>query len=376
MFTNCARLDRLRATLNSHNRRGLLMSDPIPFVDVYRRIATEEAFAPPEMLRMYRELLASGRNDDPGFMSMWGFYSGSSSERATFIIERLQDLDARRISDMDATGISVQVVSLTSPGVQVFDAETAKSLSVLANDQLADAVRRHPQRFVGLAACAPQDPAHAAQEIERCVRTLGFRGVIINSHTRHEYLNDAKFWEICEAAEALDVPIYLHPNTPSRGMIQPLLERGLDGAIYGFAVETGMHALSMIVAGVFDRFPKLKLVLGHLGEALPFWLYRLDYMHRASIRANRYPFLRPLRQPVSAYLRENVYVTTSGMPWAPAIRFCQEVLGDSHVLYAMDYPYQYVAAEVAASDEVPMDAECRRRFFQTNAEALFGLEAH
>jgi len=350
------------------------MGNKVEFVDAYRRIATEEAFAPPEMLRLYRELLAGGGCDDAGFKGMWGFYSGSRSERATFIIERLQDLDALRIADMDATGISVQVVSLTSPGVQVFDAETAKSLSVLANDQLADAVRRHPRRFVGLAACAPQDPAHAAREIERCVRKLGLRGVIINSHTRHEYLDDPKFWEIFEAAEALDVPVYLHPNTPSRGLIEPLLARGLDGAIYGFAVETGMHALSMIVAGVFDRFPKLKLVLGHLGEALPFWLYRLDYMHLASIRARRYPFLKPLRQPVSAYLRENVYVTTSGMPWAPAIRFCQEVLGDAHVLYAMDYPYQYVAAEVTASDAVPMEAECRRRFFQANAEKLFGFE--
>jgi len=350
------------------------MNDRVPFIDAYRRIATEEAFAPPEMMRMYRELLASGRCDDPGFKSLWGFYCGSSSERATAIIERLQDLGARRIADMDATGISVQILSLTSPGVQIFDADTARSLSVLANDQLADAVRRYPQRFVGLAACAPQDPAHAAKEIERGVRKLGFRGVIINSHTHDEYLNDPKFWEIFEAAEALDVPIYLHPNTPSRGMIQPLVERGLDGAIYGFGVETGMHALSMIVAGVFDRFPKLKLVLGHLGEALPFWLFRLDYMHLAGIRAKRYPFLKPLRQPVSAYMRENVYVTTSGMPWGPAIRFCQEVLGEAHVLYAMDYPYQFVAGEVVASDAVPMDAALRKRFFQSNAEALFGFE--
>ena len=124
------------------------MDNSVPFVAAYHRIATEEAFAPPEMLRMYRELLASGRCDDPGCTSMWGFYSGSSSERARAIIERLQDLDARRIADMDATGISVQVLSLTSPGVQVFDAETAKSLSVLANDQLADAVRRHPRRWL------------------------------------------------------------------------------------------------------------------------------------------------------------------------------------------------------------------------------------
>ena len=351
------------------------MSTQVPFSKDYRRIATEEAFAPPEMLKMYRELLARGGYDDPGFQSLWGFYGGSPSERATFIHERLQDVDAQRIADMDATGIDVQIMALTAPGVQVFDAATATSLSVLANDFLADAVRRHPSRYVGLAACAPQDPAHAAKEIERGVSKLGFRGVIINSHTRHEYLNDPKFWAIFEAAEALGVPLYLHPNTPSKGMIQPLVERGLDGAIYGFGVETGMHALSIITSGVFDRFPKLKLVLGHLGEALPFWMFRLDYMHRAGVRAKRYACMRPLQQQISDYLKQNVYVTTSGMPWAPAIRFCQDVLGDRHVLYAMDYPYQYEADEVRASDAVPMSAEQRRRFFQTHAEELFGFTA-
>ena len=351
------------------------MSTQVPFSKDYRRIATEEAFAPPEMLKMYHELLARGGYDDPGFESLWGFYGGSKSERATAIFERLQDVDARRVADMDATGIDVQILALTAPGTQIFDAATARTLSVAANDFLADAVHRHPTRYVGLAACAPQDPAHAAQEIERGVSKLGFRGVIINSHTRHEYLNDPKFWAIFEAAESLGVPIYLHPNTPSKGMIQPLVERGLDGAIYGFGVETGMHALTIITSGVFDRFPKLKLVLGHLGEALPFWLFRLDYMHLAGIRANRYACMKPLKQKVSDYMQQNVYVTSSGMPWAPAIRFCQQVLGDDHVLYAMDYPYQYVAAEVLASDAVPMSAEQRRRFFQTNAEELFGFTA-
>jgi 5-carboxyvanillate decarboxylase len=351
------------------------MSTTVPFNADYRRIATEEAFAPPQILQMYRELLASGKHDDPGFESLWGFYGGSRSERATAIFERLQDLEARRIADMDATGIDVQILALTAPGVQVFDAATATSLSVLANDQLADAVRRHPTRYVGLAACAPQDPAHAAQEIERGVTKLGFRGVIINSHTRHEYLNDPKFWAIFEAAEALGVPVYLHPTTPSKGMIKPLVERGLDGAIYGFGVETGMHALTIITSGVFDRFPKLKLVLGHLGEALPFWMCRLDYMHNAGVRAARYACMKPLKHKVSDYLKRNVYVTTSGMPWAPAIRFCQDVLGDTHVLYAMDYPYQFEAEEVLASDAVPMSVEQRRRFFQTNAEELFGFRA-
>ncbi len=159
---------------------------------------------------------------------------------------------------MDDTGIDMQILSLTSPGVQVFDAATANALARDANDELAAAIASHPDRYAGLAAAAPQDPAAAAKEIERGVRKLGLRGVILNSHTQGEYLDDPKFWPIFEACEALDVPIYLHPNSPPKAMIAPFLEAGLDGAIYGFGVETGLHLLRIIVAGVFDRFPELQ----------------------------------------------------------------------------------------------------------------------
>jgi 2,3-dihydroxybenzoate decarboxylase len=339
----------------------------------YVRIATEEAFGPPEMFRMYRKLLDTKSFDDPGFGSLWGFYLLSRSERATGIVERLQDVGERRIGDMDAAGIARQILSLTSPGVQVFDPATATALAASSNDQLADAVRRHPERFAGLAAVAPQDPPAAARELERGVRTLGLKGAIINSHTLGEYLDDRKFWDIFAAAEALDVPIYLHPNTPSRGMIAPLLERGLDGAIYGFGVETGMHLLAIITSGAFDRFPRLRIVVGHLGEALPFWLFRLDYMHRATVVAKRYACMQPLKKKVSDYLRENVYVTTSGMAWEPAISFCQSVLGVDRVLYAMDYPYQFVLDEVTVSDNLPLSAADKKKFFQLNAERVFAL---
>jgi 2,3-dihydroxybenzoate decarboxylase len=197
--------------------------------------------------------------------------------------------------------------------------------------------------------------------------------VIVNSHTRDEYLDDPKFWPIFEAAEALGTPIYLHPNSPSRGLIGPLLDAGLDGAIFGFAVETGMHLLRLIVAGVFDRYPRLKVVVGHLGEALPFWLSRLDYMHEASVRSQRYARMRPLEARPSDYLRRNVWVTSSGVAWAPAIMFCREVLGADRVLYAMDYPYQFVAAEVTVHDDLPLTPDEKKALFQTNAERVFGL---
>lgn len=339
----------------------------------YLRIATEEAFAPPELLAAWREMLDTGSVDDPGFRSLWGFYLNSDSERATSLVRRLQDLGEHRLADMDATGIDRQVISLTAPGTQIFDADRAVAVATLANDQLAEACRRHPGRFSGLTAIAPQAPGHAVAEIERGAQSLGFNGVIINSHTHDQYLDDPKFWPIFEAAEALDTPIYLHPNTPSRGLIGPLLDAGLDGAIFGFAVETGLHLLRLIVAGVFDRFPGLRIVVGHLGEALPFWMSRIDYMHAATVRSRRYPQLRELAARPSDYLRRNVWATTSGMAWAPAIMFTRSVLGADRVLYAMDYPYQYVAEEVTAHDELPVSPADKKALFQTNAERVFRL---
>jgi 2,3-dihydroxybenzoate decarboxylase len=156
-------------------------------------------------------------------------------------------------------------------------------------------------------------------------------------------------------------------------MIGPMLEAGLDGAVFGFAVETGLHLLRMITSGVFDRFPRLRVVVGHLGEALPFWSYRIDFMHTASLRAGRFPHLAALELTPGEYLRRNIWVTTSGMAWEPAILFTRQVLGDDRVLYAMDYPYQCSPAEVSVHDRLPLDAASLRALYQTNAEQVFGL---
>jgi 2,3-dihydroxybenzoate decarboxylase len=286
----------------------------------------------------------------------------------------LQDLDQIRLQHMDEAGIDRQVIALTAPGVQVMDKETAVAFSRVANDELAEAVRRHPTRFAGMIAVAPQDPAAAALEIERGVTRLGMNAVIINSHTQGEYLSDSKFWDIFAAAEAHDVPIYLHPNSLPKNMIGSFQDCGLDGAIYGFGVETGLHALRIITAGVFDRFPKLQLIIGHMGEALPFWAYRLDYMHRATVLSNRYESIKPLRKKPSDYLRENFFITNSGVAWEPAIKFTQDIVGVDRVMYAMDYPYQYAADEVTAMDNMAMSAEAKKKFFQTNAESVFKIK--
>jgi 2,3-dihydroxybenzoate decarboxylase len=254
--------------------------------------------------------------------------------------------------------------------VQVFDSATANSLAISSNDQLAAAIRKYPERFAGLAAIAPQDPKAAAKEMERGIRKLGLHGVIINSHTNGEYLDDPKYWEIFEAAQALNAAIYIHPQTPPPDMVMPYLKRGFERAIMGFAHEVSVHILGLITSGVFDRFPKLKIVIGHGGEGLPYMLYRIDYMYENA----RYPFMKKVNKLPSDYMKENIYITTSGLPWAPAITMAQSVLGMDRVLYAMDYPYQFVPEEVTLTDNFPISAADKKKLFQLNAEKVFSLQ--
>ena len=338
----------------------------------YLRIATEEAFAPAELLREWKRMLDRGGDLDPGFVGQWGYFLGASP-RALGIATRLSDLGEGRIRDMDSTGIARQILSLTNPGVQMFAPDEAASWAISCNDQLAEAIRKHPGRFSGLAAISPQNPNAAAKELERGVRKLALKGAIINSHTKGEYLDNPKFWDIFAAVEALDVPIYLHPSMPSPRMYAPFAEWGLEGAIYGFAVETSLHLLRIIVSGVFDRFPRLRMVVGHLGEGLPFWFFRLDFFHRANVASSRYPNVKKLKKNLSDYLRENVWVTTSGMAWEPPILYCQQVLGVDRVLYAMDYPYQFVPEEVKVYDTLPISASAKKKLYQSNAERVFNL---
>ncbi|WP_332819622.1 amidohydrolase family protein [Sphingopyxis sp.] len=339
----------------------------------YLRIATEEAFATQEQIDVFLRMVRDG-TADKGMVSLWGFYATSPSERATQIMDRLLDLGEQRLRHMDETGIDRAVLALTSPGVQpMLDVAEAKHIAANANDRLADARAAHPDRFIGMTAVAPQDPDWSAAEIRRGAAELGFKGVQINSHTQGEYLDDPKYDPIFRALADTGQPLYIHPATPPDSMIDPMLEAGLDGAIFGFGVETGMHLLRLITIGIFDRYPDLQIMVGHMGEALPYWLYRLDFMHQAGVRANRYARMKPLNKTIAGYMRSNVLVTNSGMAWEPAIKFAQQVVGEDRVMYAMDYPYQYVADEVRAMDNMDMAPELKKKFFQTNAERWFGL---
>ena len=156
-------------------------------------------------------------------------------------------------------------------------------------------------------------------------------------------------------------------------MVGPFLDRGLDGAVFGFAVETSLHILRIVFSGVFDRFPKLRMVAGHLGEGLPYWLFRIDFMHQRLTANNRYANVPKLQKKPSDYLKENFYVTTSGMAWQPPILYAQSVLGVDRVLYAMDYPYQFVPDEVKVTDDLPISDADKKKLYQTNAEKVFAL---
>jgi 5-carboxyvanillate decarboxylase len=329
----------------------------------YKRIATEEAWITPEILKGYREMLEKKQGDD-GFQAMWGLFLDRKP-----LVPRLLDMGEERIKDMDASGIDVQLLLLTAPGVQVFGKDRATALAADSNDQLAAAIGKYPTRFAGLAAIGPEDPKAAAKELERGIKKLGLKGAVVNSHTKGEYLDDPKFWEIFEAAQALKAPIYIHPQTPSQDMVKPFLKRGMERAIMGFGVEVALHTLGIITSGALDRFQDLKIVIGHAGEGLPYWIYRIDYMQENS----RASFMPKLKMKPSDYMKRNLYITTSGVPWAPAITMAQSVLGVDRVLYAMDYPYQYRVEEVTMTDNFPISAANKKKLFQTNAEKVFTL---
>ena len=347
-------------TLNTGGDRG------------YLRIATEEAFATREQLDAYLRLVRDGRADK-ATASLWGFYGTSPSERTQFIRDRLLDLDELRIAAMDETGIDIAILSMTSPGGQVFEADEAKTLVRHANDTLKAACERYPTRYVGMTSIVPQDPAWSAEEIVRGKNELGFKGVMVNSHTQGHYLDEAQFDPILRACADNDLPLYIHPQSPPDDMIAGMVEAGLDGAIFGFGVETAYHLLRLLTTGVFDRYPNLTICCGHGGEALPYWLFRLNYMHLAGVRSQRYERLKPLKHDLFHYMRNNMVVTTSGMASEPAIKLCIEQLGEDRVMYAMDYPYEYVADEVRIHDNLAIPFEQKKKLMQTNAERVFKL---
>jgi 5-carboxyvanillate decarboxylase len=271
---------------------------------------------------------------------------------------------------MDEHGVDMQLLSLTAPGVQMFDADTACELATLANDRLAEVIARHPARFAGLACFAPQAPKRAAREMERAIQQLKLNGFIVNSHTNNAYFDHPRYWPILEAAEALDRCIYIHPRAPSDGLKGPLGDYGMDGAMWGYGVEVGTHVVRMMAAGVFDRFPKLKICIGHMGEAVHFWLWRITFMSRRAQASGRAP---RTELSMAEYFQRNFVITTSGVEDHLALDYSIRKLGVDNVLWAIDYPYQPTAPAVAFMDSAPVDDEAKAQLYHRNAERIFHI---
>jgi 5-carboxyvanillate decarboxylase len=345
---------------------GQAVAPPRP----YKRIATEEAFTTATLIKAQQDYLAKTPPNDPGIVAM---IKGLVNNPR--FAPLLLDIEGQRLRDMDRLGIDMQLLSVTAPGPQVLQPAEGTAIARAVNDEIVEACRRHPTRFRAMATVAPQEPKNAAIELERCINKLGFRGMMINSHIHGEYLDLPKYWELLEAAEALDVPIYIHPTDPPANMIGQYQDRGLEGALAGFSHEVWLHLMAIITSGAFDRFPKLKFVIGHMGEGMPLLLYRFDYMQTLAAR----PGLRgkpegtKLKRKISEYMKTNVWITTSGMAWEPAIKFTQDVVGVDHVLYAMDYPYQRDQFEVDATDALNIPDAAKKMLYQTNAEKLYRL---
>jgi 2,3-dihydroxybenzoate decarboxylase len=286
--------------------------------------------------------------------------------------DRLYDRGPLRLAQMDAAGIDFQILSLFDPGVQdETDVARAIDYARRANDDLADTVRATPQRFGGFATLATQDPDASAAEFERAVTDLGLVGGLINGHCQGRYLDDPAYEPLFATAEALGAPIYLHPTTPHPAVMDvwfaPYVDAGLHLASWGFAAETGTHVLRLIYSGLFDKFPKLQLIIGHLGEMLPFAAYRIDRYYGLGGDG-----ARTLQRLPSDYLRSNFHVTTSGNFCAPAFACTLEVMGADRVMFSVDYPMDdnQTGAEFMAS--YPMDDATRRKVSAENAIALFG----
>ncbi|HEX4229688.1 MAG TPA: amidohydrolase family protein [Bryobacteraceae bacterium] len=291
------------------------------------------------------------------------------------LVDRLLDVADLRLAQMDKSGVELAVLSLTAQGVQAEpNAQVARERAREANDVLAGHVAKHPGRFAGFAAIPMQDPDAAAQELERAVRHLGFKGALVNGFSNvgdagtGEYYDLPKFHPFWERVQSLGVPVYLHPRDPLPG--QTTIYDGfpaLLGPAWAWGVETATHALRLILSGLFDRYPRLTIILGHMGETLPFAIARVE------ARVNAFPRTNVLTKPVSHYLYENFYVTTSGHFRTQALLNAMSEMGSDRMLFSIDYPYEPMDKAARWFDNCPVSEADRLKIGRLNAQRLLRL---
>lgn len=285
---------------------------------------------------------------------------------------RLLDVAEDRLADMDAAGIDVQVLSAVGPGVQELPDEEAIPLARDLNTRLRKEIAAHPDRFAAFATLPTGNPQAAAIELEHAVSELGFVGTLINGTTRGRFLSHPEHAAVLETAARLDVPIYLHPGSPPAPVlaayysdVPALLGRMLATAGYGWHYEASLHALRLIASGVFDRLPDLKIILGHLGEGLPFHAQRVEDMID--------PLATNLAKPVRAYLQENFWITTSGYYYDGPFALAREVFGDDRILFSVDHPFSDNTVSTRWLSSLNLAPAAREKIAHANADRLLGL---
>lgn len=317
-----------------------------------RKIALEEHFATPELVK--RGLVAKPTNSDTLFAD---------------IERRLADFGEVRLAAMDAAGVDVSVLSATTPGIQgEKDAKSAVALAQASNDFLAGEVQKRPQRYAGFAALPLQDPGAAAIELQRAVRTLGFKGALINGQTGGHYLDDDRYLPVWEMVQELDVPVYLHPGAMSDTPAMLAGRPELNGPVWAWTADTGAHALRLVFGGTFKRFPRLKVILGHMGETLPYLLWRLD--SRYALQLGRAP--DPEALP-SVIFRRNFVITTSGVCDPGSLAAALAALGQDNVLFSVDYPYEDSKVAADFIDNAPVSDAVRAAICHGNAKRILRL---
>lgn len=319
--------------------------------DIMHKIALEEHFLPSALIEYWEPTVAG-------------------MPRATYdlIKGRLQDTGAQRLDDMDAAGIDIAVLSVAGPGVQIEQTpEQAIRLARIANDDLVERIAASPERYAGFAHLPLQSPAGAADELDRCVRDLGFRGALINGQTLGHYLDEERFFPFWERVEALDVPVYLHPADPVKTYAALEGQKQLRRPTWEWTIETATHALRMVFNGTFERFPKAQLILGHMGETLPYLLWRLDS------RALLYREPGDPRPLPSGYIRRNIPITISGVFANEPLTCALAALGEDRVMFAADYPFENTRVAGEFLDTAAIADEVRRKIAYSNAERLLRL---
>jgi predicted TIM-barrel fold metal-dependent hydrolase len=310
----------------------------------------------------YPRFVYDDKNEKSGKLSYFADLVQPFSEP---LLSSLLDVSEGRLKVMDSLGVDAEIISLSAPGLERLDSPVGTALAKKTNNVLYEIIRRYPGRFMGYAALAPKDPQAAADEIERAVKDLKFVGWNTHSNYGDSYLDEKRYWPILERAESLGVPIYIHPTVPAIPQARTY-GFALAGAPFGFGMETALCMMRLIFSGAFDRFPRLKLIVGHLGEVLPFLMRRIDWAYLRPFP----PVFRTLPKSPSEYLKNHVFVTTSGNYYQPAFMCTLEAFGIEKILLGTDYPYDDPRECHDFVERLPLSEGDKEKIFFQNAKQL------